>query len=241
MEFFSEAQTACVITDRSIPCDVPSQFSQSTGNDAIPAALALTGPRETTASLTRKMLSISAAGWLFPVIVMLASLWHFCYVDGKCLFSPLLTALFEFSSALMDSFWRNIIKKKKSSLTLNASAAATPWCVPQCNDKSCRHPHSFSLRAAALWLLFCSSEVKPHDFSHSCGEAMSFLRLHRPSALPSAQDIVLISMSENSSTWGHVLWLSQRLLNPNTCIYPPPVSHFSFSLSSPTVSLFETI
>lgn len=147
MEFFFEAQTACVITDRSIPCDVPSQ---STGNDAIPAALTLTGHRETTASLTRKTLSISAAGWLFPVIVMLASLWHFCYVDGKCLSSHLLAAQFEFSSFLTDSSWRNIIQKMKSSLTLNGSAAATPWCVPQCGDKSGRHPHSFSLWAAAL-------------------------------------------------------------------------------------------
>lgn len=101
-----------------------------TGNDAIHAALTLTGPREATASLTRKMLSISSAGWLCPVIVMLARLWHLCYVDGKCLSHHLLTAQFKFSSTLMDSSWRIIIKKMKSFLTLNATAAATPWRCP---------------------------------------------------------------------------------------------------------------
>lgn len=101
-----------------------------TGNDAIHAALTLTGPREATASLTRKMLSISSAGWLCLVIVMLARLWHFCHVDGKCLSNHLLVPQFEFSSTLMDSSWRIIIKKMKSSLTLNATAAATPWRHP---------------------------------------------------------------------------------------------------------------
>lgn len=103
-----------------------------TGNDAIHAALTLTGPREATASLTRKMLSISAAGWLCPVIVMLASPWHFCYVNGKCRSThPPAAAQFEFSSDLMDSSWRIIGEKTKSSLTPNASAAATPCRVPQ--------------------------------------------------------------------------------------------------------------
>lgn len=110
-------------------CPQPARPA-GTGNDAIHAALTLTGPREATASLTRKMLSISSAGWLCPVIVMLARLWHLCYVDGKCLSNHLLAAQFEFSSTLMDSSWRIIIKKMKSSLTLNATAAATPWRRP---------------------------------------------------------------------------------------------------------------
>lgn len=61
---------------------------------------------------------------------MLARLWHLCYVDGKCLSNHLLVGRFEFSSTLMDSSWRIIIKKMKSSLTLNATAAATPRWRP---------------------------------------------------------------------------------------------------------------
>lgn len=51
---FSVAQTAHVITDRSIDAAVvPSQLQPAgTGNDAIHAALTLTGPREASASLT---------------------------------------------------------------------------------------------------------------------------------------------------------------------------------------------
>lgn len=101
-----------------------------TGNDAIYPALTLPGPREATASLTKKILSVSLSGWLCPVIVMLARLWHLCYVDGKCLSNHLLAAQLELSSTLMDSYWRIIITKMKSSLTLNATAAAPPWRCP---------------------------------------------------------------------------------------------------------------
>lgn len=130
MKFFWSPNCSCDYRRiDTLWCPQPAHPA-GTGNDAIHAAPTLTGPREATASLTRKMLSISVAGWLCPVIVMLARLWHLCYVDGKCLSNHLLAAQFEFSSTLMDSSWGIIIKKMKSSLTLNAMAAATPWRCP---------------------------------------------------------------------------------------------------------------
>lgn len=130
MKFFWSPNCLCDYRQiDTLWCPQPAHPA-GTGNDAIHAALTLTGPREATASLTRKMLSISSAGWLCPVIVMLARLWHLCYMDGKCLSNHLLAAQFEFSSTLIDSSWRIIIKKMKSSLTLNATAAATPLRCP---------------------------------------------------------------------------------------------------------------
>ena len=115
MEFFWSPNCSCdyrrIDTSR---CPQPARPA-GTGNDAIQASLTLTGPIEATASLTRKMLSISAAGWLCPVIVMPARLWHFCHVDGKCLSSHPLAGVFEFSSTLMDSSWGIVIKKMKPS------------------------------------------------------------------------------------------------------------------------------
>ncbi len=130
MKFFWSPNCSCDyrLID-TLWCPQPARPA-GTGNDAIHVALTLTGPRETTASLTRKMLSISAAGWLCPVIVILTRLWHLCYVDGKCFSNHLLAALFEFSSTLMDSFWRIIIKKIKSPLTPNATASSMPWPSP---------------------------------------------------------------------------------------------------------------
>lgn len=73
-----------------------------------------------------RRLSISLAGWLCPVIVMLSRRWHLCYVHGKCLSNHLLVAWFEFSSTLMDSSPTILIRRMKSSLTVNAMAVATP-------------------------------------------------------------------------------------------------------------------
>lgn len=179
------------------------------------------------------MLSISSAGWLCPVIVMLARLWHLCYVDGKCLSNHQLAAQFEFSSTLMDSSWRIIIKKMKSSLTLNAMAAATPWRCPtvlgtKAVDGRTASPPGllpFSCCAAAQRLnlmTFLIFVERPGDRPH-------------PSSDPDNTDPVprmwYLFMSENSSTLGHMLffflWLSQRLLNPSTCIDPPPISLLS--------------
>lgn len=130
MEFFWSPNCSCDYRQINTWCCPQPALPAGTGNDAIHAALTLTGPRETTASLTRKMLSISLAGRLCPVIVMLPRRWHLCYADGKCLSNHLLIAQFEFSSTLMDSSWRIIIKKIKSSPTANATAAATPWRCP---------------------------------------------------------------------------------------------------------------
>lgn len=237
MKFFWSPNCLCDYRQiDTLWCPQPAHPA-GTGNDAIHAALTLTGPREATASLTRKILSISTAGWLCPVIVMLARLWHLCYVDGKCLSNHLLAAQFEFSSSLMDSSWRIILKKMQSSLTLNATAAATPWQRPtvlvtkavdgRTASPSGRLPFSCCIAAQRLNLMtFLIVVERPGD--RPC--PFSDLTTHRP-ALPSAQEVVLISMSENSSTSGHVffLWLSQRLLNPSTCIDPPPISLLSLS------------
>lgn len=244
MKFFWSQNCLCDYRQiNTLWCPQPVRPA-GTGNDATHAALTLTGPREATASLTRKMLSISLAGWLCLVIVMLARLWHLCKTGGKCL-SNHQPALFEFSSTLIDSSWRIIIKRMKSfpdpkchgwSRSLAASHSA--------EDKSCRRSHSISYQPPALWLLCLYSEVKSHGFSHSCGEGLVLghvLSQTSTTHRPSAQEVELISMSENSSTLGHIviffLWLSQRLLNPSTLIDPS----LSFSRSSPTVTLLETI
>lgn len=74
MKFFWSPNCLCDYRQiDTLWCPQPAHPA-GTGNDAIHAALTLTGPREATASLTRKMLSISSAGWLCPVIVMLARL-----------------------------------------------------------------------------------------------------------------------------------------------------------------------
>lgn len=248
MEFFWSPNCLCDYRQiDTLWCPQPAHPA-GTGNDAIHGALTLTGPREATASLTRKMLSISAAGWLCPVIVMLARLWHFCYVDGKCLSPHLLAAQFEFSSTLMDGSWRIIIKKMKSSLTpkflccchsLTHPTVPVTKAVDGCSASSSGLlPFSCCVATQRLNLLtFLIVVERPGDRPCPFSDRTDPL----PSPLP--RICGLYPCQRTAALWGHMffLWLSLRPLNPSTCIDPPPISHPSSSLSSPTVSLLGTI
>lgn len=115
------------------------------------------------------------------------------------------------------------------------SPTASRWA----GDKGCRRSHSFSLRAAALLLLCCCSEVKPPDFSHSpegaWWEAVSFLSPQHPLPSPLLRKWCLYPCQKTAALYHKMcvffLWLSQRLLNPSTCIDPPPISPPSLSRS----------
>lgn len=233
MKFFWSQNCSCDYRQiDTFWCPQPAHPA-GTGNDAIHAALTLTGPRETTASLTRKMLSISAAGWLCPVIVILARLWHLCYVDGKCLSNHPLAALFEFSSTLMDSSWRIIIKKMKSSLTLNATASSTPWRSPtvlvtKAVDSGTASPSGllpFS-RCAAAQRLNLTTFLIVVEKGLVIGHVLS-----QTSQTPCPGSGAYIHVREQQHFRARVfLWLSQRLLNPGTCIDPPPIPLLSLHL-----------
>ena len=98
----------------------------------------------------------------------------------------------------------------KSSLTLNATAAATPLRCPtelvtkavDGRTASPCGPLPFSCCVSAQRLNLVAFLIVMERPGHK-GVLSQTSTTRRLSALPSAQEVVLISMSENSSTLGH--------------------------------------
>lgn len=187
------------------------------------------------------MLSISLAGWLCPVIVMLARLWHLCYMDGKCLSNHLLAAQFEFSSSLMDSSWRIIVKKMKSSLTLNATAVATPLRCPTvlltkavdgCTASPCG-PLPFSCCVSAQRLNLVAFHIvveRPSDRPRPFSDLNNTQTLYPP-LCPGSGAYIHVREQQHFRAQCVFFMAEPASLKPKHSYWP--TSHLCLSLSSP--------
>lgn len=132
----------------------------------------------------------------------------------------------------MDSFWRIIIKKIKSFLTLNATAAATPCRCPTVLVTKAGDGHTVSL----FRLLPFSCYV----FAQRLNLLTFLMVLKRPvDRLCPLSDLNNTQKTSPLPRKWHLypcqrtaalvffilffLWLSQHLLKPSTCIDPPPI------------------